>query len=109
MSSAYDKAINDIKRYDNDPDTKLVEAMAKTYALVMSKRDSSSIACSDKAELATVKANFLKKKLGLAQNDSELDDAIAEVCKTMSADKNKSRLTAYYLLTKKFGKESVFV
>ncbi len=109
MSDVYDKGLADIKRYDNNVDTALVAALAKNYALVMNNRDASGIACSDKKELETVKNNFLKKKLGLTLGDSELDAAIEEVCKVMSADKKKSRLTAYYLLAKKFGKESVFV
>ena len=109
MSDVYDKGLADIKRYDSKPDTALLEVLAKNYAVVMNNRDASGIACSDKSELETVKNNFLKKKLGLTLSDSELDAAVAEICKKMAADKKKSRLTAYYLLTKKFGKESVFV
>lgn len=109
MSNVFDKGLADIKRYDSKADEALIKSMAKTYALVMGKADSSGVACTDKSELATVRDNFLKKKLGLTSSDSDLDAAIAGVCETMKADKRKSRLTFYYLLTKKFGKESVFV
>ena len=109
MSKLYDKELVSISRYDKKPDTDLIAVLAKNYALVMSNKDASGVACSDKSECATVRENFLKKKLGLTASDSELDAAIQEVCKTVSADKKKSRVTFYYLLTKKFKKESVFV
>ncbi len=109
MSDVYEKGLADIKKYDSNPDEALVQALAKNYALVMNNKDASSVACSDSAEKETVRKNFLKKKLGLTLSDSELDAAVDEVCKTMSGDRMKSRLTMYYLLTKKFGKESVFV
>ncbi len=109
MSETYDKGLADITRYDSQPDTDLVAVLAKNYSLVMSNKDASGVACSDKAELATVRENFLKKKLGLTGSDSELDAAVMEICKEMTADRKKSRLTFYYLLTKKYNKESVFV
>ncbi len=109
MSDVFEKGLADIKKYDSNPDEALVKALAKNYALVMGNKDASSVACSDPAEKATVRDNFLKKKLGLSMDDSDLDAAVEEACKTMSGDRMKSRLTMYYLLTKKFGKESVFV
>jgi len=109
MSEIYEKGLENIKKYDSSPNDALVQKLAKTYALVMRNRDSSSVACSDADEKATVRENFLKKKLGLTMDDKTLDAAIDEVCQTMSADRLKSRLTMYYLLTKKFGKESVFI
>jgi hypothetical protein len=109
MSALYDKELTSISRFDKKPDTDLIAALTKNYALVMSNKDASGVACTDKAECATVRENFLKKKLGLTADDSELDGAIQEICKVMSADKKKSRVTFYYLLAKKFKKESVFV
>ncbi len=109
MSETYDKGLADITRYDSKPDTDLVAVLAKNYSLVMSNKDASGVACTDNAELDTVRENFLKKKLGLTESDSELNTAIQEICKEMTADRKKSRLTFYYLLTKKFGKESIFV
>ncbi len=109
MTKLYDKELASISRYDKKPDADLIAVLAKNYALVMSNKDASGVACSDKAECATVRENFLKKKLGLTASDSELDVAIQDICKTMSADNKKSRITFYYLLTKKYKKESVFV
>jgi len=109
MSEIFDKALEGVKKYDSNPDEALLQKMAKTYAVVMRNRDASGVACSDKAEKETVRKNFLKKKLGLTMSDADLDAAVDEVCQTMSADRFKSRLVMYYLLAKKFKKESVFI
>jgi hypothetical protein len=83
-------------------------SMAKTYALVMSNRDAQNVSCSDEAEKATVRENFLKKKLGLSDSDADLDAAINGVCETMKEDRMKSRLVFYYLLAEKYNKLGVF-
>ncbi|GAA3604789.1 DUF2853 family protein [Flavivirga amylovorans] len=70
--------------------------------------DSSTVSGSDESELATVKNNFLIKKLGL--NDSaDLDKGITIVMdKYGQSNRNKYRVVVYYLLTKHFKKESVY-
>ncbi|MDD7886178.1 DUF2853 family protein [Flavivirga sp. 57AJ16] len=70
--------------------------------------DSATVSGSDESELATVKNNFLIKKLGL--NDSaDLDKVIADVMdKYGQSNRNKYRVVVYYLLTKHFKKESVY-
>jgi len=71
-------------------------------------RDSSSVSCTDDGELATVKNNYLIKKLGL-KDGPNLDAAIQKVCEKMgSSNRNKYRAMFYYLLCKEFGKESVY-
>eukprot|EP00764_Aduncisulcus_paluster_P015246 gnl/Carplike_NY0171/9670_a13531_153.p2 GENE.gnl/Carplike_NY0171/9670_a13531_153~~gnl/Carplike_NY0171/9670_a13531_153.p2 ORF type:complete len:114 (+),score=7.46 gnl/Carplike_NY0171/9670_a13531_153:45-386(+) len=70
--------------------------------------DSSTVAASDKAELETVKDNFLVKKLGLSDSPA-LMDAIDSVIETYGrSERNKYRAVIYYMLTKHFGKESVY-
>lgn len=70
--------------------------------------DSSTVGCSSKSELETVKNNFLIKKLGL-KDGPKLDEAIKEVCEQLgTSNRNKYRAMFYYLLTKKFKKESLF-
>lgn len=70
--------------------------------------DSSTVSGSDDKELATVKNNFLIKKLGLSESD-DLDGAIASVINTYGqSNRNKYRVVVYYLLTKHFKKESVY-
>ncbi|MAQ37501.1 hypothetical protein BMI91_15765 [Thioclava sediminum] len=70
--------------------------------------DSSTVAATDKAELETVKDNFLVKKLGLSDSPA-LMDAIDSVIETYGrSERNKYRAVIYYMLTKHFGKESVY-
>ena len=73
------------------------------------KKDSESVACGQQKELDTVKNNFLKKKLGLTLDDSELDSAIKEVCEQLgTSNRNKKRVHFYALLAMKFDKVSVY-
>ncbi len=70
--------------------------------------DSSTVAAGQPAELETVKNNFLVKKLGLADGP-QLLEAINSVLDTYGrSERNKYRAVVYYMLTKHFGKESVF-
>jgi hypothetical protein len=70
--------------------------------------DSSTVSGSDESELATVKNNFLVKKLGLKDN-ADLDKGIAEVMEQYGkSNRSKYRAVVYYMLTKKFGKESSY-
>ena len=55
----------DVKIYRPNADDAAIAGLLKTYALVMSGADSRYVALSDAEERATVKANFLTKKLGL--------------------------------------------
>ena len=73
------------------------------------KHDSEMVSCTDSTEVATVRDNFLKKKLGLTQPDEELDAAIENVCEMMgTSNKHKYRALFYALLAKNFGKTDVY-
>lgn len=70
--------------------------------------DAATVSGSDASELATVKNNFLIKKLGL-KDSPELDKGIAKVIDLYGkSNRNKYRAVVYYLLTKHFGKESAY-
>lgn len=97
-----------VAKYSSKVNDAALEKMAKTYALVLSKKDTQFVACGDAGEKNTVRENFLKKKLGLTNSDADLDAAIEEVCQTMKEDRMKSRLAFYYLLAEKFNKLSMF-
>jgi hypothetical protein len=72
-------------------------------------KNSSSVACSKTSETDTVKNSFLKKKLGLTNDDVELDSAIKEIClKLGQGNRNKKRVHIYALLAMKFDKVSVY-
>ncbi|GAA4227751.1 hypothetical protein GGQ68_004071 [Sagittula marina] len=71
--------------------------------------DSSIVASSQDGELETVKVNFLMKKLGLPDGP-DLMEAINQVIDTYGkSERNKYRAVVYYMLTKHFGKESLYV
>lgn len=70
--------------------------------------DAATVSASDASELATVKNNFLIKKLGL-KDSADLDKGIDAVMDQYGrSNRNKYRAVVYYLLTKKFGKESAY-
>lgn len=70
--------------------------------------DAATVSSSDESELATVKNNFLIKKLGLKDGPG-LDKAMDSVMETYGkSNRNKYRAVVYYLLTKHFNKESVY-
>ncbi len=91
-------------KYDAD----LLRKVAKGLGPSIYNKDSSTVSCSDQSELDRVKANYLIKKLGLADSP-ELDAAVKEVCEKMgSSTRNKYRPNFYYLLMEKFGKQDVY-
>ena len=70
--------------------------------------DAATVSGSDESELNTVKNNFLIKKLGLSDG-AKLDAGIASVMDTYGqSNRNKYRAVVYYMLTKHFGKESIY-
>ena len=105
-----------IKKYASDlkdkcamtPDMDLLTKVTIGCGPSIYNADASTVSGTDKAELETVKKNFLMKKLGLADS-AKLDDAIASVMETYGkSNRNKHRPVVYYMLTKHFGKEAVY-
>ncbi|MEL6169531.1 MAG: DUF2853 family protein [Pseudomonadota bacterium] len=91
-----------------EPDMELLKKVTIGCGPSIYDADASTVAASQPSELETVKNNFLIKKLGLADNP-ELMDAIDKVIETYGrSERNKYRAVFYYLLTKHFGKESVY-
>lgn len=70
--------------------------------------DSSTVAGSDPSELETVKANFLMKKLGMADSPKLMEAINAAIDTYGRSDRNKYRAVIYYMLVKHFGKESAY-
>lgn len=98
----------DVRKYAADADEAVVRAIVRYCGIALQKRDSSLVSFSDSKETDRVRNNFLKKKLGLTQEDSVLDAAIAAVGERMKADHTKNRVTVYYLLADYFDSLSVF-
>ena len=91
-----------------EPDMDLLSKVTIGCGPAIYNADASTVAAGQEHELETVKDNFLVKKLGLADRP-ELMDAINQVIETYGrSERNKYRAVVYYMLTKHFGKESVY-
>lgn len=90
------------------PDAGLLEKVTIGCGPAIYNADAETVSGTDQDELDTVKNNFLIKKLGLSDGP-QLDSAIASVMEQYgSSNRNKYRAVVYYMLTKHFGKESVY-
>lgn len=110
--SKFDEKVALYKKFMDDRDirsnTELLTAVTKGLGPSIYKRDAETVSGSDPRELETVKNNFLIKKLGLTDSP-ELDEKIAEVMERIGkSERNKYRAVVYYMLVKKFDKESVY-
>ena len=91
-----------------NPDMDLLTKVTVGLGPSIYNADSSTVSGSDDSELATVKNNYLIKKLGLSESD-DLDGAIASVMDTYGqSNRNKYRAVVYYLLCTQFNKASVY-
>ncbi len=96
------------EKCDVNPDMSLLTKVTIGCGPSIYNADSATVSSSDEKELATVKNNFLIKKLGLSESDA-LDVAIDAVMeKYGKSNRNKYRVVVYYLLATHFKKESVY-
>ncbi|WP_156421078.1 DUF2853 family protein, partial [Sphingopyxis sp. H077] len=98
----------DVRKYVEDADENVVSAIVKYLGIALRNRDSSLVSFTDTKETDRVRENFLKKKLGLTDDDATLDAAIAGVGERMKEDRTKNRVTVYYLLAQHFGLLTLF-
>ena len=90
------------------PDMELLRKVTIGCGPAIYNADAATVSGTDKAELETVKNNFLIKKLGLTDGP-KLDEAISSVMETYGrSNRNKYRAVVYYMLTKKFGKQAIY-
>ena len=98
----------DVKKYIPSADQAALDGIVKYLGIALQSRDSSYVACSSKSERDRVRDSFLKGKLQLSMRDSDLDQAVVEICTKMKGDRNKSRVAFYYMLAEKYRKLSLF-
>lgn len=98
----------DVRKYVADADDEAIAGIVRYCGIALQSRDASLVSFSDKDEVARVRENFLKKKLGCTQDDAELDKAISAVAEKMKDTRHRNRVTVYYLLAQQFGKLSTF-
>ncbi len=90
------------------PDMALLTKVTVGCGPAIYDRDASTLAASGATEMATVKKNFLIRKLGLP-DDAKLDAALDAVFETYGkSERQKYRAVVYYMLTRHFGKEAVY-
>jgi hypothetical protein len=95
--------LSDVQRYDAGADADVVQKIVRHLGIALRSKDASMVSCSDKSELGRVTEKWCMKKLG--QTDAAAGDAIVKkVCETMKDDRQKSRVTFYYLVAKEMGK-----
>jgi hypothetical protein len=93
----------DVKKYDAGADDAIIAKIVKHLGIALRKADSSLVSCSDPKELARVAEGWCAKKLGVTDR-AAADAAMEKVCKEMSGDRTKARVTFYYLTAKHLGK-----
>ncbi len=90
--------IEDVRRYDSGADTETVGKIVKHLGIALTANDSSLVSVSQDHELARVRDKWGIGKLGL--DDAGSDALITQVADEMSGDRNKQRVTFYYLMAK---------
>ena len=91
-----------VQKYDAGADAEIVDKIVKHLGIALRNKDSSLVSCSDKSERDRVAEKWCGKKLGVTGDKA--DKVVESVCQTMSGDRNKSRVTFYYLVAKELGK-----
>ena len=98
----------DVRKYVPAADEAAVKGIVRHCGIALQSRDASFVSCTDKTERDRIRDGFLKKKLALTDSDADLDKAVVEVCERMKADRDKARVTFYYLLAEKYAKLALF-
>ncbi len=91
----------------HEVDEELLRKVGKGLGPSLYNADSSTVSCSSKDEIKTVKEKFLMKKHGLT-DEAAADTAIQEVCEQYKGSRGKLRIVFYYVLTKKMGLEAAY-
>ncbi len=90
------------------PDMALLTKVAVGLGPAIYRDDAATVAGTDPEELDRIRKNFLIRKLGLAEGP-ELTAGIDKALDTYGrSNRNKHRAVVYYLLTRHFGRESVY-
>jgi hypothetical protein len=94
--------IEDVRRYDAGADEAVVQKICNHLGIALTSKDSSLVSSSDQTELNRARDSWGVKKLGL---DEDVAGAhVKTVAAEMSGDRQKQRVTFYYLVAKHAGK-----
>ncbi|WP_343312313.1 DUF2853 family protein [Brucella sp. BE17] len=95
--------IADVRRYDAAADEAVVGKIVSHLGIALRNRDSSLVSVTDPEELKRVRDSWVAKKLGVA-DEAKAEEVVNHVAEVMKGDRNKSRVTYYYLVAKQLGK-----
>ncbi len=93
--------LENVRSYSPAASEAAVASIVKYCGIALRNKDSSLVSATDRGELDTVRDGFAAKKLGLSAADAGA--GIAKVVAQMKAEKQKSRVTFYYLLAEATG------
>ncbi|MFC4625390.1 DUF2853 family protein [Daeguia caeni] len=93
----------DVRRYDAAADEAVVEKIVKHLGIALRNRDSSLVSATDPEELKRVRESWVGKKLGVT-DAAKAEEVVNHVAEVMKGDRNKQRVTFYYLVAKQLGK-----
>lgn len=96
-----DDYFEDVCRFAPTASQEAVEVIVRYLGIALRNRDSSLVSCGDPSELERIRDGYCRKKLGLEQAVAEA--AIKEVCRQMSGERHKNRVTFYYLIADRTG------
>ena len=95
--------VENVKRFTSSVNEAAVKGVENYLGKgVLAQRDASLVSCTDPDELGRIRDGFAKKKLDLSEGGAT-DAAIQAVCEKMSEERNKCRVTFYYLLAEQTG------
>lgn len=91
-----------------EPDMDLLTKVTIGCGPAIYNADAQTVAATQESELETVKNNFLIKKLGLDDSPALMEGINSVIEVYGQSERNKYRAVVYYMLTKHFGRESIY-
>ncbi len=90
--------IDDVRRYDAGANEETVGKIVRHLGIALANKDSSLVSATDPTEMNRVRDKWAIGKLGLDEGSAAL--IVDKVAGEMSGDRQKQRVTFYYLAAK---------
>ncbi len=109
LDEKVDKYVDDYKaKISQDINVDLMRKVTKGCGPSIYQDDAETVSGSDENEMATVVNSFIMGKLGVTDEAAAKAALDAVVEQYGKSNRNKYRAVVYYMLTKHFGKESIY-
>ncbi len=102
------KYIDNVKKYAPNADEIAVGGIIRHCGIALRNKDSSLVSATDPAEVNRVVQGFCKKKLARTEGDDAILASVTSVLTKMKEDKQKSRVTVYYLVAEHYNQLALF-